>query len=121
MLRSLRFLVLLAALPLSAKHVVFVDNSRPPGGNGTQANPFTSIGGGGQATNEGSGIAAVGGDGEVTIDRFPLTGSFAAAVRIADRRLGAVTFRNGSSIRTDDAADDAISVSNMPASAPVTF
>jgi hypothetical protein len=247
MLRFLRFLVLLAALPLSAKHVVFVDNSRPPGGNGTQANPFITIaaagradviyvaetdkpyveslllqkgqaligsaygldavraelhldddtpaaparqgsgpvirgtisvlgdnvvagctmavdrggagissaagdgtlsvrgmyfhttqrgfaiflqahhgpvsiaGGGVQAANEGSGIAAAGGDGEVTVERFPMTGSFAAAVRISDRRLGAVTFRNGSSIRTDDASDDAISVTNMPASAPVTF
>jgi hypothetical protein len=247
MLRSLRCLVLLAALPVFARHVAFVDNSRPTGGDGSAANPFSSIalarradviyvlqtdkpyvesvflqkgqmligsaygldavraelhlddntpaapaqqgtgplihgtisvagdnvvagctmivdrggagitsaagegalslrgmlfqttqrgfaiylqghlgtvsiiGGGVQATEEGSGVAIAGGDGDLTVERFPLSGSFASALRIGDRTRGAITFRNGSSIRTDDATDDAISISNMPTAAPVTF
>lgn len=246
MIRTLRLLVLAVALPAFAKPVAFVDNSRPPGGNGTPANPYSSItaagpaeviyvaqtltpyvenvslqkgqlligsaygiealraempiddttpaipaqqgtgpvlkgtinvagnnivagftmvvergtgitstggegplsirgmvfqtsqhafalflqnhhgaisiiGGGVQAANEGSGMAIVGGDGEVMVERFPLSGSFATAVRISDRIMGAVTFRNGSAIRTDDATDDAVSVTNMPLSAPVLF
>lgn len=83
--------------------------------------PISIIDGGVQAGGEGMGIAILGGNGEVTIERFPLTGAFSSAVRVIGRANGAVTFRNGSSIRTDDATDDAISIANMETSAPVTF
>ncbi|MGZ7080034.1 MAG: hypothetical protein ACXVJT_11515, partial [Thermoanaerobaculia bacterium] len=78
-------------------------------------------GGGIQAMDEGSGITLIGGDGDVMIERFPLTGSFHSAVRVSDRDFGAVTFRNGTSIGTDSATDDAVVVANMAVGAPVTF
>ncbi len=86
-----------------------------------QHGPVTIAGGGIVASNDGSGILIAGGDGEVTIDRFPMSGAFGTAVRIFDRAGGAVTFRNGSSIRADDASDDAIVVMNAVAKASVTF
>jgi hypothetical protein len=86
-----------------------------------QHGPVSISGGGIVAANDGSGILISGGDGEVTIDRFPMAGAFGTAVRILDRPGGAITFRNGSWIRTDDASDDAIVVMNAVAKASVTF
>jgi Right handed beta helix region len=86
-----------------------------------QHGPVSISGGSIVAANDGSGILIASGDGEVTIERFPLSGAFGTAVRIFDRPGGAVTFRNGSSIRTDDASDDAIVVMNAVAKASVTF
>jgi hypothetical protein len=79
------------------------------------------IGGGVQATGEGSGVGLTGGEGDVTVERFPISGSFATAVRISDRSVGAVTFRNGSTLRADDASDDAVVIMNMTARSLVTF
>lgn len=86
-----------------------------------QHGPVSIIGGGIVATGDGSGLLIAGGDGEVTMDRFPISGTFQTAVRILDRTGGAVTFRNGSAIHVDDANDDAIVVMNTVAKGPVTF
>src|ERR1700682_6297247 len=56
-----------------------------------QHGPISIIGGGVVATADGSGELIAGGDGEVTIDRFPISGAFGTAVRIYDRTGGGVT------------------------------
>ncbi len=86
-----------------------------------QHGPVSISGGGVVAAADGSGLLITGGDGEITVDRFPMTGNFGTAVRIFDRTGGAVTFRNGSAIHVDDASDDAVVVLNTAAKAPVTF
>lgn len=86
-----------------------------------QHGPVSIIGGGVEASNEGSGIAVIGGYGDVTIERFPMSGAFGSVVRVADRIVGAVSFRNGSAIHADDAADDAVVVTTTKPKARVTF
>ena len=67
-----------------------------------------------EATQAGSGIGLDGGYGEVVIDRFPISGDFTTAVRIQNRRSGAVTFKRGSKVRVRDAFDDAVVIAAMP-------
>lgn len=83
--------------------------------------PVEIVGGGLESVGDGSGLTLIGGSGDVTIDRFPITGSFATAIRISGRSSGAVLFRAGSKIRIDDAMQDAVVLENMPAAASVRF
>jgi hypothetical protein len=81
----------------------------------------TIVGGGVEATAEGSGIGISGGEGDVTVERFPMRGAFGTALQIHDRSLGAIVFRNGSPIRVDDAVDDAIAIAGVSSRGGVTL
>jgi len=74
-----------------------------------------------EAMNRGSGIAIVGGYGDVVMDRFPVSGEFNSAVRIQGRRSGTVTFRRGSKLRVRDAFDDAVVITMIERPAAVLF
>jgi hypothetical protein len=74
-----------------------------------------------EAAQAGSGIGLDGGYGEVVIDRFPISGDFTTAVRIQNRRSGAVTFKRGSKVRVRDAFDDAVVIAAMPRPGTVRF
>jgi hypothetical protein len=74
-----------------------------------------------EAADRGSGMAIVGGYGDVVIDHFPIGGEFTAAVRIQGRRSGKITFRRGSKLRVRDAFDDAIVIMNIERPAAVLF
>jgi len=76
-----------------------------------QHGAITVTGGALDATNEGNGIVISGGDGNVVFDRFPISGSFVSALRLDDR--ASVMFRNGSTIRIDDASGDAIALASL--------
>jgi hypothetical protein len=87
-----------------------------------QQHGAVSVAGGGiDAAGEGSGIGISGGEGDVTFDAFPMRGSFGTVLQIRDRDVGAVTFRSGSPVKADDAADDAIVITNLASRAPVTL
>lgn len=86
-----------------------------------QHGKVTVTGGAVDAHLQGSGLGFVGGEGEIVIDHFPLSGEFMTAVRIMGRRLGAISFRRGSQLRIADAGDDAIVLRDLDRSALVTF
>jgi len=74
-----------------------------------------------EATQGGSGIGLDGGYGDVVIDHFPISGDFTTAVRIQNRKSGAVTFKRGSKVRVRDAFDDAVVIAAMPRPGVVRF
>jgi len=74
-----------------------------------------------EATQAGSGIGLDGGYGDVVIDRLPISGDFTTAVRIQNRRSGAVTFKRGSKVRVRDAFDDAVIIAAIPRPSIVRF
>jgi hypothetical protein len=76
-------------------------------------------GGGIIMTERGSGISIAGGRGAVTIHRCPFSGAAGTAVSISGRVGGDITFDQGSRIKLDDAAHDAIAIVN--AKGVVTF
>ena len=78
-------------------------------------------GGAVDATQQGSGLGFAGGEGEIIVDHFPISGELTAALRILGHRLGAITFRRGSKFRVADAGDDAILLRDIERSSPVVF
>src|SRR5258708_7380477 len=86
-----------------------------------QHGPVSIIGGGVVAAGEGSGLLIACGCGAGLNEALPMTRAVGTAVRIFDRTGGAVTFRNGSPIRVEDASDHAIVLMNTVATAVVTF
>ena len=78
-------------------------------------------GGAVDASLAGSGLGFAGGEGEIIVDRCPISGEFTTALRIIGRRLGAITFRRGSKLRIADAGDDAIDLRDLDRSAPLVF
>jgi hypothetical protein len=86
-----------------------------------QHGKVTITGGAVDATQQGGGLGFSGGEGEISVEHFPLSGDFMAALRVTNRRLGAITFRRGTKFRIADAADDAIFLRDVEKSAPVVF
>ena len=86
-----------------------------------QHGKVTIAGGAVDATLQGSGLGFTGGEGEIVVDRCPISGEFTTALRIIGRRLGAITFRRGSKLRITDAGDDAIVLRDLDRSAPLVF
>ena len=86
-----------------------------------QHGKVTIAGGAVDATLQGSGLGFAGGEGEIVVDRCPISGEFTTALRIIGRRLGAITFRRGSKLRIAGAGDDAIVLRDLERSAPVVF
>lgn len=74
-----------------------------------------------EAAQGGSGIGLDGGYGDVVIDRFPISGDFTTAVRVRNRRSGAVTFKRGSKVRVRDSFDDAVVIAAIPRPGAVRF
>ncbi|HKS23040.1 MAG TPA: right-handed parallel beta-helix repeat-containing protein, partial [Thermoanaerobaculia bacterium] len=73
-----------------------------------------SIAGGGMiAADRASGITIYGGSGNVTVEHFPISGSFGSVIALSGRSAGTIAFGKGSPIKIDDAARDAIYVSGV--------
>jgi len=73
--------------------------------------PLSMIGGGIEASAWGSGVSIDGGSMDIIFEHVPITGTYAAAITIANRTGGAVKFRNASKIAIDDARS-AITITN---------
>ena len=86
-----------------------------------QQGDVTISGGSIEATQNGGGIALAGGYGNVILDRFPISGDFASAIRIQGRNAGTITFRRGCKVSVRNAADDAIVINNVERPAAVVF
>lgn len=86
-----------------------------------QKGAVTISGGSMDAFEEGSGIVIAGGEGDVTIEHFPMSGSFASVLQMSGRTNVALVVRNGSRIKTDDAADDAIVLADLRGNASAKF
>jgi hypothetical protein len=86
-----------------------------------QHGKVTIAGGAVDAVQQGSGLGFAGGEGEIVVDRCPISGEFTSALRIIGRRLGAITFRRGSKVRVADAGDDAIVLRDIEKTAPIVF
>ena len=99
---------------------VFVRPARFAAGIVLQGPGLVSIiGGGVEGATSGAALMISGGNADVTIERFPISGSFGTAVSIGGRDRGNVVFRNGSRLKIADATQDAIVLVNCKA--PVVF
>jgi hypothetical protein len=73
-----------------------------------------SISGGGIIASErGSGITIAGGSGNVSVERFPISGDFGNVISLSGRSAGTIKFGKSSPIKIDDAARDAIFISRV--------
>lgn len=86
-----------------------------------QHGKVTVTGGAVDATQQGGGLGFAGGEGEISVDHCSISGDFTTALRVSNRRLGAVTFRRGTKFRVADAGDDAIFLRDVDRSAPIVF
>jgi hypothetical protein len=73
-----------------------------------------SISGGGMiAADHGSGITIYGGAGNVTVERFPISGDFGSVIALSGRSAGTIKFAKSSPIKVADASRDAIFISRV--------
>jgi hypothetical protein len=72
------------------------------------------------ATANGSGLGFVGGGGEITVDRCPMSGDFTNVLRISRRTRGAITFKRGTKLMVA-ANGDGVDLSDIDRTAPVVF
>jgi hypothetical protein len=86
-----------------------------------QHGKVTITGGAVDATQQGGGLEFSGGDGEIIVDRCPVSGDFTTALQVSNRRLGPITFRRGTKFRVADAGDDAVFLHDIEKSAPIVF
>jgi uncharacterized protein YjbI with pentapeptide repeats len=71
------------------------------------------VGGGMIAADRGSGITIYGGSGNVTVERFPISGDFGNVISLSGRSAGAIKFAKSSPIKVADASRDAIFISHV--------
>ena len=99
---------------------VFVRPARFAAGIALQSPGAVSIiDGGVEGATSGAALTISGGNADITIERFPISGSYGTVLSIGGRDRGRVLFRNGSRLKIADASQDAIVLINC--AAPVVF